>query len=107
MSEALKQAAAALLSAERIVLASHVNPDGDTLGSSLALTHALRAAGKQAIPFSHDGVPDILRWMPGQEWVERNVPAIDFDLAVICDTGTTERIGDAKTVVEGAPRTIT
>lgn len=102
----LKLAAEALLKAERIVLASHVNPDGDTLGSSLALTHALRALGKTAIPLSHDGVPEILRWMPGAEWVQREAGRDDFDLAVVCDTGTTERIGRARAVVERAPVSI-
>lgn len=107
MTDALQDAAQALLAAERIVLASHVNPDGDTLGSSLALTHALRALGKRAVPLSHDGVPDILRWMPGAEWVERGTAATDFDLAVICDTGTVDRIGSALATVEAARRTLT
>jgi phosphoesterase RecJ-like protein len=102
----LKQAAEALRKAERVVLASHVNPDGDTLGSALALAHALRAMGKTAVPLSHDGVPEILRWMPGTEWVERDTAARDFDLAVVCDTGTTDRIGRARPVVECAPASI-
>lgn len=99
----LKQAAEALLGANRIVLASHVNPDGDTLGSSLALAHALLAMGKTVIPLSHDGVPEILRWMPGAELVQRDTDRRDFDVAVVCDTGTTDRVGRAKASVESAP----
>jgi phosphoesterase RecJ-like protein len=102
----VKQAAEALLRADKVVLASHVNPDGDTLGSSLALAHALRALGKTAVPLSHDGVPEILRWMPGTEWVVRDIDRRDFDLAVVCDTGTTERIGRARPVIESAPVSI-
>jgi phosphoesterase RecJ-like protein len=107
MSSPIEQAAAAIRAANRVVLASHVNPDGDTLGSCLALTLCLRAMGKQATPLSHDGVPDILRWMPGQELVERTTTETDFDLAIVCDTGTTERIGRSKAAVESAKRTLT
>lgn len=107
MTGAFERAAQAIQSANSIVLASHVNPDGDTLGSCLALAHALKAAGKTVTLLSHDGVPDILKWMPGQEWVERETPARDFDLAVVCDTGTVERIGRAKPAVEAARQTLT
>jgi phosphoesterase RecJ-like protein len=106
MKEALTQAAEAIRSANRIVLAGHINPDGDTLGSNLALTHALRAMGKTAIPLSHDGVPDIYRWMPGQEWVLRDTEERDFDLAIVCDTGTADRIGRARAAIESAPASI-
>jgi bifunctional oligoribonuclease and PAP phosphatase NrnA len=102
----LTQAAEAIRAANKIVLASHINPDGDTLGSSLAIAHALRAMGKLALPLSHDGVPDIYRWMPGQEWVERETEDRDFDLAIVCDTGTADRIGRARPAVESARTSI-
>ncbi|MFD0541529.1 bifunctional oligoribonuclease/PAP phosphatase NrnA [Actinomadura luteofluorescens] len=60
--------------AREICLACHVVPDGDALGSMLALAQALRACGKRCLasfgePF---GVPAILRFLPGQEMlVER------------------------------------
>ena len=38
-----------LKAAKKLVIVSHVSPDGDTLGSSLALMHALRALGKDVI----------------------------------------------------------
>jgi bifunctional oligoribonuclease and PAP phosphatase NrnA len=106
MKRSLGKAAAALLGANRIALACHVNPDGDTLGSVLALTHALRGLGKEAVPLSHDGVPDILQWMPGAEWVERESSRRDFDLAVICDTAALDRIGRSRAAVESAPKTV-
>jgi phosphoesterase RecJ-like protein len=102
MTAALKQAAEAIQKAHKIVLASHINPDGDTLGSCLALTHALRAMGKTALPLSHDGVPEIYRWMPGREWFQTETEAHDFDLAIVCDTGAVERVGRARPAVESA-----
>jgi len=102
MKRILRQAAEAIHRANRIVLASHINPDGDTLGSSLALTHAFRRMGKTAVPLSHDGVPEIYRWLPGREWVQRETEARDFDLAIVCDTGTVDRVGRARPAVESA-----
>lgn len=88
------------------MIASHINPDGDTLGSSLALTHALRAMGKAVLPLCSDGVPDIYRWMPGQEWVQRSTDRRDFDLGIVCDTGSLDRTGAARPAVESAAETL-
>ncbi len=103
MRKALKQAAEAIRNAHKVVLASHINPDGDTLGSNLALAHMLRKMGKGAVPLSHDGVPDIYRWMPGQEWIRQETQERDFDLAIVCDTGTTDRVGRARPAIESTP----
>ena len=106
MRASLHAAAAALRSANRIVLAAHVNPDGDALGSALALTLALRRMGKTAVPLSHDGVPEIYRWMPGQEWVLPETAERGFDLGILCDTGTLDRVGRARPALESAALTL-
>jgi phosphoesterase RecJ-like protein len=93
MRRQLKRAALAISGASRIVLAGHVNPDGDTLGCTLALAHALKALGKEVTVLSSDGVPDIYRWMPGAEWVVTSTPLSGFDLAIVSDAGALERIG--------------
>ncbi|HLV79158.1 MAG TPA: hypothetical protein VKT32_02720, partial [Chthonomonadaceae bacterium] len=104
MKKQIKEAVGALCAAERVALACHVNPDGDALGCILALTHVLRALGKEAIPLSADGVPDIYRWMPGAEWVETDTARRDFDLAVVCDSGALDRVGRRiLPVIEAAP----
>ena len=107
MKRAIAATVEALRTAQRIVVASHVNPDGDTLGCVLALTHALRALGKEVLPLSADGVPDILAWLPGAEWVETGTERRDFDLAVVCDAGALERVGKhVRPVIEAAPQVI-
>ena len=52
MKKQFKTAVEAICASERIVLASHVNPDGDTLGCILALTHVLRLLNKEVTPLS-------------------------------------------------------
>jgi phosphoesterase RecJ-like protein len=51
--------------AERIVITSHKSPDGDSIGSSLALYHFLRAYGKNPVVCHPDAAPNFLTWMPG------------------------------------------
>lgn len=103
---AIEQAADAIRAAKNIVLSCHINPDGDALGSILGLSHALIAMGKTVVPVSHDGVPDIYQWMPGSKTVVRDSDRRDFDLAIVCDTGTTDRIGRAAEVINSAPVSI-
>jgi len=54
-------------SAQKITVLTHTNPDGDAIGSSLALALALRKMGKDAQVVIPDGLPDFLRWLPGIE----------------------------------------
>ena len=53
----------------RIALCSHVNPDGDTIGSMLALRLGLTRLGKAVEVFCQDKVPDSLLMLPGAECV--------------------------------------
>lgn len=57
-------------SVRRVVVLTHTNPDGDAIGSSLALALALVKLGKEAQVIIPDGLPDFLRWLPG---IERSV----------------------------------
>lgn len=93
MRRSLQKAVQALRQADRIVLASHINPDGDSLGSMLGLGWALTALGKEITLLSADGVPEIYRWMPGADQIHKKTERTDFDLAVVCDVGALERVG--------------
>ncbi len=53
--------------AQRIAILTHTNPDGDAIGSSLALALALKKRGIDAQVVIPDGLPDFLRWLPGIE----------------------------------------
>ena len=60
---------AQLMSAASVVITSHRSPDGDAVGSSLALQHLLRAMGVEASVVMPDAYAKFLHWMPGQEAV--------------------------------------
>lgn len=102
--EGVQEAVIAIRQAQRIVVTSHVNPDGDALGSVLAVMHLLDALGKDVTPLMADGVPDIYRWLPGAERVVTQTERRDFDLAIVCDAGAIERVGKSvRLVVEATP----
>ena len=51
----------------RFLLTSHVNPDGDAIGSELGLARILRGLGKGAVVWNHDATPAVYRPLPGSE----------------------------------------
>lgn len=55
--------------ADKIVIVSHVGPDGDAIGSSLGLWHFLDSLGKTANIIVPNAFPDFLKWMPGSKEV--------------------------------------
>lgn len=103
---ALEEAAKALRAAERVLLACHVNPDGDTMGSALALGLALRDSGKQVAIVCPDEPPRAYRFMPGSETFLRSAPEETFDVAVAVDCDGFHRLGAAGPAVRKATRVI-
>ena len=51
----------------KFIVATHMSPDGDGLGSAIALSTALRKIGKEAILLCRDSVPQQCKFLPGQE----------------------------------------
>jgi bifunctional oligoribonuclease and PAP phosphatase NrnA len=78
------------------VMVSHVKPDGDTLGSGLALGLALKRLGKRVAYFQQDGVPRNLRFLPEAELVAPELPPdLPSDtLYVFCDMSDFTRAGE-------------
>ncbi|HYQ86806.1 MAG TPA: bifunctional oligoribonuclease/PAP phosphatase NrnA [Bacteroidota bacterium] len=96
------------------VLTTHVNPDGDGLGSELALALALRQLGKSATILNHSETPENYRWLdPRQEILqfspERDRPAIERAEAIfILDANQPERLRSLEAFVRAskAPRIV-
>lgn len=58
-----------LNTSKKVVIIPHKNPDGDALGSTLALNFFLNKTGHQSSLISPNEYPDFLNWLPGQEGV--------------------------------------
>jgi phosphoesterase RecJ-like protein len=96
--------AAALRSANRILLVNHVDPDGDTLGSTLALALALESLGKHVTVGSDGGVPATFTFLPGAGRVLREPPpGAAFDVALTMECSTLQRCGRFAPLVTQTP----
>lgn len=94
----LPQIARELAAHESFVICGHVNPDGDCLGSQLALASALRSLGKKAIcVLAQPGsVGESFAFLPRVgDMVPASSYAGDVDVFVAVDVPTLERMGDA------------
>jgi phosphoesterase RecJ-like protein len=79
---------------QRFVLSSHSRPDGDSIGSQLAMAYALRALGKDVEIINADPAPPPLLTFPGVPDI-RIAPQADgeFDVAIIMECGDLARTG--------------
>jgi len=95
---------------DKIVIVAHIGPDGDAVGSSLALWHYLMTIDKEPIVIVPNPFPDFLSWMPGAECI------LDYDhskekadeliaaaeLIFTLDFNTASRMGDMAEAVLNA-----
>jgi phosphoesterase RecJ-like protein len=88
---------------QRFAVLSHVRPDGDALGSQLALALSLQKMGKEVTVWNEDGLLEKYNFLPGAELVTKP-PAEpqDFEVALALDTATQDRLGTAGKAVRHA-----
>ena len=108
MTEAIEQAAQALRDAESVVTMGHVGPDGDSLGSMLAISGAAANAGKKA--YATFGEPFVVgkqfAYMDTGTLVPPAAVPEDIDVAVVVDTSVPQRLGSVLPIVKAAKTVI-
>lgn len=85
-----------ILRSKTAVVAAHIDPDGDTLGSMLAMGIILRGMGLDVVMYSSGGVPNTYKFLSDFENIVNHAPKKEFDILVTVDASRLERIGDAK-----------
>lgn len=94
--------------ADKIVIVTHVSPDGDAIGSSLGLYHFLSSQDKTVYVIVPNAFPDFLKWMPGAKDIiqynkcEELASQLIREADVLCvlDLNALSRLDDLKKVVE-------
>ncbi len=108
MSESLARAASALAAAKTVATMGHIGPDGDALGSMLAIARGARNAGKQA--YATFGEPFVVGKQFGYLDQSLLVPSGQvpdgIDVAVVVDTSVPSRLGSALPIVQRAKTVI-
>ncbi len=90
--------------ARKIAVASHLRPDADALGSTIACALWLKGCGKDVTAWNEEGTPEKFRYLPGCELVSAppSVPE-KFDVFLALDTSVKNRLGTvAAAVAPGA-----
>jgi len=90
---------------DEVIIGCHVNPDGDTIGSMLALGLAFESMGKKVHMLSQDGVPGRYRFLSGAGRVRKSYGK-PVSLAVSVDCGSKKILGSVAAAFDRADRVI-
>ncbi|MCD8308546.1 MAG: bifunctional oligoribonuclease/PAP phosphatase NrnA [Clostridia bacterium] len=91
--KAVQAVAEKLKNATTAAIFCHVRPDGDALGSGMALCLAMRAAGKKAYFVCEEKVPEKFLFLPALKKVCTGMPDADFDILISVDCAEESRMG--------------
>jgi phosphoesterase RecJ-like protein len=96
MSDVISQIADLIQRRDRFLVASHMNPDGDALGSSLGLALVLESMGKSAVVHNQGPVPALYGFLPAVERIQKDLPSDGyFEVSFVLDCSTPERVGES------------
>ncbi len=89
MEVSINQILEKMQAADKILITSHIHPDGDSLGSMLGLAHYLLSLGKIVLVAIEDEVPPLFHFLPGSQSI-RHIndiePLAQYDLLIVLDT---------------------
>ena len=88
----IEKARTVLQNAQQVTILSHERPDGDAVGSLLALKLSLESAGKEVSPVLLEGVPSRFRFLPGADKVITKIPD-NPEVLILVDAGDLQRTG--------------
>ncbi|MCG9967763.1 bifunctional oligoribonuclease/PAP phosphatase NrnA [Pelotomaculum terephthalicicum JT] len=103
----LEVIARAISNVKHALICGHIMPDGDCLGSVLALAMILRQLGKQATVAGPDPIPEIYEFLPGiQDYRVGSPPEGAYDTLIALDCPVTERLGSGYRDLPGRDLTV-
>jgi bifunctional oligoribonuclease and PAP phosphatase NrnA len=111
MDRAIDAVIPIIQNARRIVLTTHVNPDGDGLGSEVALAEWLRERGKDVSIINHSPTPAVYLWLDPQHHIQTYNAARDAaviaaaDLILVVDTNHPDRLRSMREAVQASGAT--
>jgi phosphoesterase RecJ-like protein len=103
-SKDTKELSSLFLSSDNILLISHINPDGDAIGSQMALYYYLKSIGKNTSLLVPNNIQEFLRWMDSSDQIKVFIKdrkkcrklIEDADLIVMLDFNQSNRLGEAE-----------
>lgn len=93
-----------LKNSNNLFLATHTNPDGDAIGSLIAMGLSLEALNKRTTLYNESPIPAVYRFLPFSDRIVQYVDKANiYDTAIILDCSDLERIGKAVSMVNKIP----
>ncbi len=93
-----------LKNSNHIIIASHKDPDGDAIGSLIAMGLALEALNKNITLYNESSIPSAYRFLPSVERIVRQIKETNtYDTAIILDCADFQRIGKISSVISKIP----
>jgi bifunctional oligoribonuclease and PAP phosphatase NrnA len=92
-----------LRNSDHILVATHTHPDGDAIGSLIAMGLCLDGLNKKITLYNESSIPAVYRFLPATNRVVRDIKNETYDLAVILDCGDLQRIGKVVSAVRQIP----
>jgi phosphoesterase RecJ-like protein len=87
----------------QILVVTHAHPDGDAIGSLIAMGLSLEALNKKITLYCESLIPAVYRFLPEVHRVVKKVGHLNYDLAVVLDCGDLSRVGQAVSFVKQIP----
>lgn len=98
----LKQVIDIINQYDKFLITSHKDPEGDCLGSGLALASLLRRRKKEVFFINESLIPEMYKFLPRIDRIIRGTKLINFDAAIILDSPNMERIGRAANFINSS-----
>jgi len=105
MNKDLKEAIKIINDEREIYIASHVNPDGDNIGSILALALALKKINKNVYVIKTDEIPSDYMFLPGIDLIQSYDVKVP-ELLIVLDCGDVNRLGKYRGLVTTSKKVI-
>lgn len=99
-------ARSAIADASRIVIVTHVSPDGDAIGSMLGIANMLRGMGKTVDCAVDEGVPATFAFLPNADSVKSKLFKGEWDVFISTDSSDEARTGECGAYARANSRTV-
>jgi phosphoesterase RecJ-like protein len=87
----------------KIIVITHTHPDGDAIGSLIAMGMSLEALNKKITLYCESLIPAVYRFLPEVHRVVNKIGNLNYDMAVILDCGDLSRVGQTVSYLEQIP----
>ncbi len=94
MTPHLKRIVEHIRETDNFLVLAHVAPDGDALGSMLAMGELLTTLGKRVTLFNQSGIPSRFEWLAPKHEILTSLPEEEPDSIIVLDCGSAERTGE-------------